>query len=79
MLLSSGSPGATAQWENYYKTIAYPTVWVLKSVSNPNDSSTGISILKTVSGDPAFGSSEVTCALLLISTSYIASIQSCGQ
>lgn len=43
--LSKGSPGTTFQCENYDSTIAYPTVCVLRSVSNPNDSIAGISTL----------------------------------
>lgn len=76
MLLSKGSPGTTAQWENWVNTIAYPTVCVLKSVSNPKLSIAGISIFNVYKGEPGFGSSFVTWALLLIRTLYIASIES---
>ena len=51
-------------------------MWILKSVSNPNESIIGSSALTVYNGDPGFGISLITCPLLLYNTNYNASKQS---
>merc|ERR1719150_691173 len=60
MVLSSGSPGTICQWWNTDRQKAWPWVWVLRSVSKPNESMAGINALMVYSGDPGTGASWVT-------------------
>merc|ERR1712079_302674 len=64
MVLSSGSPGTICQWWNTDRQKAWPWVWVLRSVSKPNESMAGINALMVYSGDPGTGASWVTCPRL---------------
>lgn len=53
----------TCQWWNTDIQNACPWVWVLRSVSNPNESIAGIKALMVYNGEPGTGASCVTCPL----------------
>ena len=56
----------TCQWWNVDRQKACPCVWVLKSVSNPNESMAGMNALIVYNGELGIGASWVTWPLLLI-------------
>lgn len=76
--LSNGSPGTILHLSNTKLTVAWPCVWILKSVSNPKLSMTGNKPDTRYSGVPAIGPSDKTWPLRRAKTVYNDVTESAG-